>query len=110
MNMIKKFLTEASVLLYYDASKPITVQCKQQSRLGAILLQDSQPAYAYWAPTDSLIMHKSSEMVAITWLCDKFDQYLYRWDIETNHEPLRSAFRKEIYKSPKCLQQLQYNN
>ena len=44
MATIKKFLTEASVLKYYDVSKPVTVQCDtSQSGLGAALLQDDQP-------------------------------------------------------------------
>ena len=55
MNTIKKFLTEAPVLRYYDMSKPVTVQCDaSQSGLGAVLLQDGQPVcYASRALTDT---------------------------------------------------------
>ena len=45
----------------------------------------------------------------VTWSCDKFDQYLFRRDvatIETDHEPLKSIFKKEIHKSPKRLQRM----
>ena len=48
-------------------------------------------------------------MLAITWACNKFDQYLYGRDTvtaETNHEALKSVFKKEIHKSPKCLQRM----
>ena len=48
-------------------------------------------------------------MLAITWACDKFDQYLYGRDtvtVETDHEPLKSVFKKEIHKSPKRLQRM----
>ena len=48
-------------------------------------------------------------MLAITWSCDKFDQYLYGRDvvnIKTDHEPLKSVFKKEIHKSPKRLQRM----
>ena len=48
-------------------------------------------------------------MLAITWSCDKFDQYLYGRDIatiETDHEPWKSVFKKEIHKSPKRPQRM----
>jgi len=48
-------------------------------------------------------------MLAITWSCDKFDQYLHGRDIvtiETDHETLKSVFKKEIHKSPKRLQRM----
>ena len=68
INTIKKFLTETSVLRYYDVNKPFTVQCDaSQSGLGTVLLQDGQPVcYASRA----------------TWSCDKLDQYLLGRDIE----------------------------
>lgn len=47
------------------------------------------------------------EMLAIVWSCNKFDQYLYGRDsvtIESDHEPVRSVFKKEVQKSPKRLQ------
>ena len=81
MNTIKKFLTEAPVLCYYDVSKPVTVQCNaSQSGLGAVLLQDGQLlCYASRALTDTESRHAQieKELLAITWACDKFDQYLY---------------------------------
>ena len=49
------------------------------------------------------------EMLAIVWSCDKFDQYLYGRDtvtVESDHEPLKSVFKKEIHKSPKRLQRM----
>ena len=42
METIKKFLTEAPVLRYYDVTKPVTVQC-DASQTGLILMQDGQP-------------------------------------------------------------------
>ena len=113
MNTIKKFLTEAPVLRYYDVSKPISVQCDaSQSSLGVVLLQEGQPVcYASRALTDteSRYAQIEKEMLAITWSCDKFDQYLYGQDIvniDTDHEPLKSVFKKEIHKSPKRLQRM----
>ena len=113
MNTIKKFLTEAPVLRYYDVSKPVTVQCDaSQSGLGAVLLQDGQPVcYASRALTDteSRYAQIEKELLAITWACDKFDQYLYGRDkvtVETDHEPLKPVLQKAIHKSPKRLQRM----
>ena len=113
MNTIKKFLTEAPVLRYYDVSKPVTVQCDaSQSGLGAVLLQEGQPVcYASRALTDTESQYAQieKEMLAITWACDNFDQYLYGRDtvtVETDHEPLQSVFKKEIHKSPKRRQRM----
>ena len=113
MNTIKKFLAESLVLRYYDINKPVTVQCDaSQSGLGAVLLQDGQPVcYASRTLTDSEFRYAQieKEMLAITWACDKFDQYLYGRDkitVETDHEPLKSVFKKEIHKSPKRLQRM----
>ena len=55
MNTIKKFLTEAPVLCYYDVSKPVTVQCDaSQSGLGAVLMQEGHPVcYASRALTNT---------------------------------------------------------
>ena len=60
---IKKFLTEAPVLKYYDVSKPVTVQCDaSQSGLGAVLLQDAQPiCYASRALTDTEMRYAQIE-------------------------------------------------
>ena len=113
MATVKKFLTEAPVLKYYDVSKPVTVQCDaSQSGLGAVLLQDDQPiCYTSRALTDTERRYAQieKEMLAIVWSCDKFDQYLYGRDtvtVESDHEPLKSVFKKEIHKSPKRLQRM----
>ena len=49
------------------------------------------------------------ELLAITWACDKFDQYPYGQDkvtVETDHEPLKPVFKTAIYKLPKHLQRM----
>jgi len=45
-NLIKKYLTEAPVLRYYDESKPVTVQ---RDGLGAVMLQNGQPVQSCYA-------------------------------------------------------------
>ena len=94
-------------LRYYGVNMPVTVQCDgSQSGLEAVLLLEGQPVcYASSALTDTVsICPDRKEMLAITWACDKFDQNLYGRDtvtVETVHEPLESAFKTEIHKSPK---------
>ena len=78
MDTIKKFLTEASLLYYYDVSKPITVQNNaSQCSLGAVLLPDVQPVcYASRTFNDAQSRHVQieKEMLASNWSCDKFDR------------------------------------
>ena len=68
MHTIKKFLTEAPVLRYYDVTKPITVQCDaSQSGLGAVLLQDGLPVcYASQALTDTKSRYAQIEKDMLT--------------------------------------------
>ena len=91
MNTIKKYPTEAPVLCYYDEKKPVPVQCNaSQSGLGAVLLQDGQPdCYASRALTPTESQYKQEIVTK-----------------EMDHEPLKSVFKKEIYKSPKGLQRM----
>lgn len=54
-------------------------------------------------------MQTEKEMLSNMWSCNKYDQYLYGRDtvtIESDHEHLRSVFKKEIHKSPKHLQRM----
>ena len=76
-----------------------------QSGLGAALLHDGQPvcyASCSLTATEMRYVPIEKEMLAIVRSCNKFDQYLYGRDtvnIESDHEPLRSVFKKEIHKS-----------
>ena len=100
MNTIKKFLTEAPVLRYYDVSKPISVQCDaSQSGLGAVLLQEGQPVcYASRALTDTESRYAQIEKktLAITWSCDKFDQYLYGRDVVNIPQVTESTSHRSV--------------
>ena len=108
MDALKKALTEAPVLSYYDVTKPVTIQCDaSDTGLGAVLLQGGQPiCYASRALTDTERRYAQIEkkLLGIVWSCDKFDQYIYGRDIakiECDHEPLKAVFKKDIHKSPK---------
>ena len=103
MEAIKKAVTAAPVLRFFDVRKPVTIQCDaSETGLGAVLLQEGQPiSYASRALTDTETRYAQieKELLAIVWSCDKFDQYIYGRDmvtIESDHEPLKAVFKKDI--------------
>ena len=81
MDAVKKALTEAPVLRYYDVTKPVTIQCDaSDTGLGAVLLQGGQPiCYASRALTDTekRYVQTEKELLGIVWPCDKFDKNIY---------------------------------
>ena len=80
MDAVKKALTEAPVLRYYDVTKPVTIQCDaSDTGLGVVLLQGGQPiCYASRALTDTERRYAQieKELLGMLWSCDKFDQYI----------------------------------
>ena len=99
------------MLKYYNVKEEVTIQCDaSETGLGAVLMQKGQPVcYASRALTDSRQdMHKSRKSFLLS-SCHKFDQYIYGRDIvnvESDHEPLQSVFKKPIQQSPKRLQRI----
>lgn len=101
---IKNELTLSSgrVLKYYDVSKPVKLQVDaSKSGVGAVLLQDNQPvAYASktMTPCQENYAQIEKEALAITYGCLKFRQFVYgkHIEIETDHKPLISIFKKPL--------------
>lgn len=109
---IKKTLSTAPVLKYYDVNLDVTLSVDASSfAIGACLLQDSQPvAYATKAFTKAQQNYPQivKEALAIRVACKKFHQYIYgkRLFIETDHKPLEVIFKKPIYSAPLRLQKI----
>ena len=64
---IKKLVSEAPVLQYYDVTKPVTIQCDASGK-GAVLLQDDKPVCcASWVLTgaESRYAPIEAEMLAV---------------------------------------------
>ena len=107
---IKKLVTTAPVLSYYDPKADLEIQCDaSQKGLGAALLQKGKPiAYASRALTDTEQRYAQieKEMLAIVFALEKFNQYTYgrHVKIQSDHKPLESILKKSLACAPRRLQ------
>ncbi|KAL9967217.1 hypothetical protein ACROYT_G025395 [Oculina patagonica] len=109
LNEIKKVLTSKPVLSYYDVNKPVKPSVDaSQSGLGAVLLQDNQPASKFLTDCQKGYAQIEKETLAIVFRCELFHQYLYgkEIEVESDHKPLEAIFAKPIAKAPPRIQRL----
>ena len=85
---IKKLVSEAPVLRYYDPNKSLVIQCDASEKgMGAALLQEGQPlAYISRALTDTETRYGQieKELLAVVYAWERFHQYPI-------YQPLRSG-------------------
>ena len=114
---LKESISSDTCLMYFDTSKPITLQVDaSQVGLGGVLLQeDSQGrtrpvAYASKAltPCETRYANIEREMLAVAWGCIKFHHYLYgrKFICQTDHKPLEDIHLKHLSDAPPRLQRL----
>lgn len=109
---LKQLVSSAPVLKYYDVHKEVTLSVDASSEgLGAVLLQDGQPvAYGSRSLTDCEKRYAQieKELLAIVYGCEKFNQYVYgkTVQVETDHKPLETVFKKALQKAPLRLQRM----
>lgn len=110
---IKRLVTTAPILRYYDSTKPVTIQSDASLKgLGCCQLQGGQPVvFASRALTQTEQNYAQIEKVclSIVFACQRFHYYLYgRGEItaETDHKPLISIFNKPLLSAPKRLQSM----
>ena len=109
---LKKAITDAPVLTYYDPKKELVLENDaSQNGLGSAIFQDGKPiAYASRVLTDTEQRYAQieKEMFAVTFGLEKFRHYTYGRDVTviTDHKPLTSIVKKPLSKAPKRLQNL----
>ena len=109
---LKKEITAAPTLRYYDRTKPITLQTDAcRKGLGAVLLQEGQPIYF---ASKALQPHHDNyvaielEALAVSWAMEKFHHYLYghRFTLETDQKPLETILKKSLLDATAKMQRL----
>lgn len=107
---LKRLLTQAPVLAFFDNNKEVTIQCDSSMYgLGGTLLQNGKPiAYASRALHDAETRYApiEREMLAIVWSLEKWHQFTYgrKVTVYTDHHPLESITRKDLNRAPRRLQ------
>ncbi len=85
--LLRKLITEAPTLKYYDVNKAVTLSVDASSEgIGAVILQDGRPvAYGSRALTDCQRRYAQieKELLAILYGCEKFHQYMYEIQVES---------------------------
>jgi hypothetical protein len=111
-NDLKKALIESPILQFFDSDAEIILSVdSSKDGMGAVILQNQAPiAYASKSLTECQQGYAQieKELLAITFGCQKFHQYLYgkRFVVETDHKPLETIFKKPLSKCPLRLQRL----
>ena len=109
---IKKVISEAPVLKFFDPNGGIEIQCDaSDGGLRACLMQNGQPvAYAPHSMTETETQYAQieREMLAIVFAVERFQQCVYGRPVkvESDHKPLQSIFKKSLTSAPKRLQRM----
>ncbi|XP_028419155.1 uncharacterized protein K02A2.6-like [Dendronephthya gigantea] len=107
---VKKLVTEAPVLKYYDPKDEVVIQCDaSQKGLGATLLQQGRPVvYISRALTETEQRYAQieKEMLAIVFSLERLNQYVFgrHVKIQSDHKPLEAILRKPLASAPRRLQ------
>ena len=100
VQQVKRLITNAPVLKYFDSTKGVTLQCDASDKgLGAVLMQDDHPvAYASRALRDPETRYAQieKELLTVVYGLEKFHTYTYgrRLTVESDHKPLEVIVKK----------------
>ena len=107
---VKRLVTIAPVLAYYDSKLPLVIQCDASEHgLGCALLQKGRPiAYSSRALTDTETRYAQieKEMLAVVFSLEKYNQFTYgrHTIVHSDHKPLESIVKKPLTRAPRRLQ------
>ena len=110
MKEIKRMVTEAPILAFYDPAKELVIECDaSQKGLGAVLMQQGRPiAYASRAltPTETRYAQIEKETLSIVFSLDKFHQYVFarKTTVFNDHKPIEALMKKPMHRAPRRLQ------
>ncbi len=109
---IKKEITSAPVLSYFDQSKASTIQSDASKKgLGAVLLQDNKPviyASRVLTETEQRYSNIERELLSVVFALERFHHYIYGYTatVQTDHKPLVSVWKKSFACNSPRLQRL----
>ena len=109
---IKKEITSAPVLAYFDRSKASTIQSDASKKgIGAVLIQDDKPViYASKALTETEQSYSNieRELLSVVFALERFHHYVYGYTatVHPDHKPLISVWKKSIVCNSPRLQRL----
>ena len=110
--LIKKEITAAPILAYYNWNKPMILQMDASCKgLGVCLLQNEKPMY--FAGKVLTEMQKGYvvielESLAVMWVMEKFHHFLYgnEFTLETDQKPLEAILSKSLNQATLRLQRI----
>ena len=111
-SLIKKEITAAPILAYYNPKKPKVLQTDASCKgLGACLLQNKKPVYfASKALTETQKSYVAIELesLAVAWAMEKFHHFLYgnQFTLETDQKPLEAILSKSLNQATPRLQRI----
>lgn len=103
---MKKLVTDAPMLKFYDVKKPVKLSVDASSEgIGAVILQGGRPVvYGSRALTDGQWRYAQIEMefLTIVYGCGNFHQYVYGREIqvESDHKLPESIFKNPVFQAP----------
>ena len=109
---IKKEITRALVLAYFDKSKTSVVQSHASKKgLGAVLLLDGKPVFyasRSLTETEQRYSNIERELLSVVFALERFHHFLYGYTltVQTDHQPLVSKWKKSIASNLPRLQRL----